>query len=77
MGEAIRYLASIAKTSRFSIRYPEMMPQDVDNQLSEADMPAEADREEKFFDNRTFCSGLFSSLYILPDGKVTICEQLY
>lgn len=30
----------------------------------------------KFF-KRSFCSGLFSSLYILPDGKVTMCEQLY
>ncbi len=77
MGEAISYLASIAKTSKFSIRYPEMPPQGFENQPSEAGMPAEADREEKFFDNRTFCSGLFSSLYILPDGKVTICEQLY
>lgn len=36
------------------------------------------DSEEKAeFFNRTFCSGLFSSLYILPDGQVTICEQLY
>ncbi len=31
----------------------------------------------KAFFNRSFCSGLFSSLYILPDGKVTMCEQLY
>lgn len=29
------------------------------------------------FMNRSMCSGLYSSLYILPDGKVTICEQLY
>ena len=24
-----------------------------------------------------FCSANFSSLFILPDGKVTICEELY
>ena len=29
------------------------------------------------FFNRSLCSGLFSSLYILPDGNVTMCEQLY
>lgn len=29
------------------------------------------------FFQRSFCSGLFSSLYILPDGNVTMCEQLY
>ena len=29
------------------------------------------------FFQRSFCSGLFSALYILPDGQVTICEQLY
>lgn len=32
--------------------------------------------EELFF-NRNFCSGNYSSLYILPTGDVTICEQLY
>lgn len=31
----------------------------------------------KAFFKRSFCSGLFSSLYILPDGLVTMCEQLY
>lgn len=35
------------------------------------------DAELHQFFQRAFCSGLFSSLYILPDGKVTICEQLY
>lgn len=35
-------------------------------------------REKEFFKtSRTYCSGLFSSLYILPDGDVTMCEQLY
>ena len=29
-----------------------------------------------FFD-RGFCSGNYSSLFILPDGNVTMCEELY
>jgi radical SAM protein with 4Fe4S-binding SPASM domain len=29
------------------------------------------------FRSRSLCSGNLSSLYILPDGKVTICEELY
>lgn len=29
------------------------------------------------FFSRSFCSGLFSSIYILPDGQVSMCEQLY
>lgn len=29
-----------------------------------------------FFD-RNYCSGNYSSIYILPNGDVTICEQLY
>lgn len=31
---------------------------------------------KSFFD-RNFCSGNYSSIYILPNGDVTICEQLY
>ena len=27
--------------------------------------------------NRSLCSGNLSSFYILPDGKVTLCEQIY
>jgi len=35
--------------------------------------------EEKMakYNNRAMCSGNASSLFILPDGKVTICEQMY
>lgn len=29
------------------------------------------------FENRTMCAGNLNALYILPDGKVTICEELY
>ncbi|HLP46476.1 MAG TPA: radical SAM protein [Candidatus Kapabacteria bacterium] len=37
------------------------------------------DKEEKKknFQERSSCSGNFYSLFILPDGKVTICEELY
>ena len=32
--------------------------------------------KRKFF-SRSYCSGPFSSLFILPNGKVTMCEELY
>lgn len=35
------------------------------------------DRKVAIFKERIPCSGNLSSLYILPDGKVTICEELY
>lgn len=37
------------------------------------------DQEKKsiIFNSRVSCSGNVSSMYILPDGKVTICEELY
>jgi len=31
----------------------------------------------KAFGNRSTCSGNTSSFFVLPDGKVTLCEQLY
>jgi len=41
----------------------------------------EANRDEMCnfskFKNRTLCTGNVSGLIILPDGKVTICEELY
>lgn len=41
--------------------------------------PNEYTKEEKenMFKNRTMCSGNLNALYILPDGKVSICEELY
>lgn len=44
---------------------------------SSESIPDTAQQEIERFFSRSFCSGLFSSLYILPDGKVTMCEQLY
>lgn len=35
------------------------------------------DMKHRIFDNRVSCSGNLSSMYILPDGKVTLCEELY
>ncbi len=70
------YLNSLTAEAKFGIRSPQP------DALAES--PAEISNnnqnktaEEAFFGNRTFCSGLFSALYILPDGKVTMCEQLY
>lgn len=35
------------------------------------------EKKETIFQARVACSGNASSMYILPDGKVTICEELY
>ena len=34
-------------------------------------------KKQDLFSKRNMCSGNLTSLYILPDGKVTICEELY
>lgn len=33
--------------------------------------------KQTLFDNRAHCSGNFYVFYILPEGKVTICDELY
>ncbi len=33
--------------------------------------------KKEAFDDRALCSGNFYAMYILPNGKVTICEELY
>jgi radical SAM protein with 4Fe4S-binding SPASM domain len=45
--------------------------------LSKTDFINDVEQKEKLFNARGACSGNFSNLYILPDGKVTICEELY
>lgn len=35
------------------------------------------EKKAKIFNSRVSCSGNVSSMYILPDGKVTLCEELY
>ena len=34
-------------------------------------------KEQKNFSNRALCTGNVSGFFLLPDGKVTICEQVY
>lgn len=36
-----------------------------------------SERRKKMFDDRLHCGGNKSSMVILPDGKVTICEEMY
>ena len=68
----IDYLSNIAKDQKVKIVYPQGIFESRDFDVTQT----EETLKEQFF-NRSFCSGLFSSLYILPTGKVTICEQLY
>ena len=35
------------------------------------------EEKRKEFNNRGLCTGNFSAMFILPDGNVTICEELY
>lgn len=70
----IDHLEILKNTSGLSIRYPEKVRE---NEPVSDVLNTSLIKNEKLFFNRSFCSGLYSSLYILPDGKVTICEQLY
>lgn len=67
--EIASYLTQLKETAPFMI-YPIAPP---------AVTPVSGKKENKYdkFMNRGFCSGNFSTLFILPDGKVTICEELY
>lgn len=63
----VGYLDEIKDEAYFPIRYPRP---DVANQIQNINPSVD-------FLNRGLCSGNYSSLFILPDGKVTICEELY
>lgn len=68
----MNYLKDLSDSSGMSIHYPKLEQiQIVNNTIDKLK------QAESHFFNRAFCSGLFSSLYILPDGQVTMCEQLY
>lgn len=71
----IDFLAGLNGQNDIIIRYPSKayIP------TADTQLPSEEDKEAriKSFFSRSMCSGLFSSLYILPDGQVTMCEQLY
>ena len=83
LNSIVDYLSNIKKEGKVAIRYPEKntrTTQSLDtskstNQVVDSDTALQK-KIERFF-SRSFCSGLFSSLYILPDGNVTMCEQLY
>lgn len=72
------WFGELKKTAAFPIVYPEIPTQETTQQLltQEEEMRKQEKDMESFF-SRAYCSGLFTSLYILPTGKVTICEQLY
>ncbi len=80
LNDTIVFLEQLKDESGLSIRFPQM---EGGNQVNQEDdgivVTDNQDKPRDFSDffNRTFCSGLYSSLYILPDGNVTICEQLY
>lgn len=61
------YIDTIRGEVSFSIRSPRPL---VANQLI-------AKKASFDFFERGFCSGNYSSLFILPDGNVTMCEELY
>lgn len=71
LNNVVDYLASL-KDAGVPVRFPNKEKPEIEKVL----IKHNDDHIKSFFD-RAFCSGLFSSLYILPDGNVTICEQLY
>jgi radical SAM protein with 4Fe4S-binding SPASM domain len=74
LNSIVDYLESINRNGCIDIRIPTREPENK-NISSETERNI-ASEVNQFFD-RSFCSGLFSSLYILPNGQVTMCEQLY
>jgi len=75
MNRIVDYLDSLPENLPFSINKPQREFPDLSSLSRQISLQ---EKERRFFrSSRTFCSGLFSSLYILPDGNVTMCEQLY
>lgn len=72
LNDIIDYLSSLKVDTGMSIRPPEKAY--IGKVSAEVKV---GEKQVNSFFSRSFCSGLFSSLYILPDGKVTMCEQLY
>ncbi|MDE7427054.1 MAG: radical SAM protein [Muribaculaceae bacterium] len=69
----IDYLEELKKEGKVKIRIPERV---IENRVAQTHFSPNQQQLVNFL-QRPFCSGLYSSLYILPDGNVTICEQLY
>lgn len=66
----IPYFKKISENSIFPIKYSSLLSVSEKKNITYHE-------KLKIFNNRGICSGNFSSLFILPDGKVTICEELY
>jgi radical SAM protein with 4Fe4S-binding SPASM domain len=68
--EQVDVLYNYLKNSKSSIRinYSSLEPKK---------KPVTYHEKLKEFNDRAICSANLSSLFILPDGKVTICEELY
>ena len=70
----VDYLNDLNSLGKIKIKVPEKI---ISAQEISTDTEANnAVIYNKFF-QRSLCSGLYSGLYILPNGDVTICEQLY
>jgi radical SAM protein with 4Fe4S-binding SPASM domain len=63
------YFQQIKQESKFSINF--------DGIIIKGDFIINNIEKETRFRNRAACTGNYSNLFILPDGKVTICEELY
>jgi radical SAM protein with 4Fe4S-binding SPASM domain len=69
----LKHIAKIRDiTNQFSKEYPNIA---INTQGANSYVTVE--ERMKSFPKRGLCSGNMSSFYTLPDGKVTLCEQLY
>lgn len=66
-------LEELATKANIDVKYEGIEPPSVSEDSSKGDMATSITS----FLNRAYCAGNFSQLFILPDGKVTICEELY
>lgn len=64
------HVECIKQHSAFPILYGSKLNKTFSSDLSKAD-------RSLIYKQRSVCAGNFSSLFILPDGNVTICEELY
>lgn len=72
LNNIIDYLSLLHEDNKVRIIFPQKV-----NTETVKTIIINRDAQIKNFFSRSFCSGLFSSLYILFDGQVTMCEQLY
>lgn len=70
----IEYFKVISKDCPFPLSYSGLENMDLPTQHTERQ---NEDKQINDFLSRALCTGNFSQLFILPDGNVTICEELY